>query len=302
MIDERCIHSLKLRFCSRVKPLNPYPQMMYQGEELVDTLVKARAHHYIEFKRLEGRWDWVNGHAAHWQSQHWLPAVDRSSPPFSYILGPPPAVAKATTPAGSAISSVATTTCKLDFRPVPASKSDIFKDKTLGLSEKRSLMSFLTTAMQAAAAAAEETMESGSVPSASKSPTGGAGKGLKLKEVLSSPTGAAGTSLVDVLRAEGVPLHLRHVVVHGIAMCDFGQEEEEINEGASGAVGDRRMMDSAPGIGVKAVGGRRGGLMTAKEGIAALNLLGKSMSRFGGQGAFMVPSWGCGSIPEAFVR
>ena len=164
-------------------------------------------------------------------------------------------------------------------------------------------MSFLATVMQAAATATEGKGESGSsAPSGSKSGTGGAGKGSKLKEVLSSSTSAAGTSLVDVLRAEGVPLHLRQMVVHGIAMCDFDQEQEETMEGAGGEVSDRRTWDTTPGIGVDAALGRQGGLMMAEEGIAAHNLLGKSISRFGVQGAFMVPSWGCGSIPEAFVR
>lgn len=35
------------------------------------------------------------------------------------------------------------------LRPIPSSKSDIFKDKALGLGDKRSLMGFLGAAVEA---------------------------------------------------------------------------------------------------------------------------------------------------------
>lgn len=41
---------------SFISPDNHY-QVMYQGEPLVEVLVKAKAQHYLEFKRLEGRWE-----------------------------------------------------------------------------------------------------------------------------------------------------------------------------------------------------------------------------------------------------
>lgn len=106
-------------------------------------------------------------------------------------------------------------------------------------------------------------------------------RGGGLKAILSRGT----EPLVDALRSAGVPPHLRSIVMHGIAMCDWAQEED-------GAV---RSED--PGH-----RGEDGRTMTAGEGVAALRLMAESMSRFGSPGAFMVPSWGCGSLPEAFVR
>lgn len=81
------------------------PQLVYQAEPLVDILVKAKAHHYLEFKRVEG----------------------------SFTLAPPAASAKSPAPL---------------LQPVPASKSDVFKDRSLSISEKRALMGFLQAAVE----------------------------------------------------------------------------------------------------------------------------------------------------------
>eukprot|EP00879_Flechtneria_rotunda_P007180 GHRR01007535.1.p1 GENE.GHRR01007535.1~~GHRR01007535.1.p1 ORF type:complete len:579 (+),score=273.54 GHRR01007535.1:255-1739(+) len=42
--------------------------------------------------------------------------------------------------------------------------------------------------------------------------------------------------------------------------------------------------------------------LTAAAGLAALQLYNSSLGRYGGSGAFMAPCYGCGSLPEAFVR
>ncbi len=191
---------------SRAFILDLMPKMMYQAEPLVELLVRSRAHHYLEFKRMDGM----------------------------YVLSP-----TAAQPAAGPSSSEATASSS-ELRPIPASKSDIFRDRSLSLSEKRALMGFLSGAMEAA------------------QNTG------RLKEAMAGPM-----PLVHVLASEGVPERLRQLVVHGIAMCDEAQEAD---------------------------------FVAARQGAAALALLAESMSRFGGPGAFMVPSWGCGSLPEAFVR
>ena len=128
-------------------------------------------------------------------------------------------------------------------------------------------------------------------------------KGGSLKEALSGGGGSGiPVPLVEVLRAQGVPPHLRRVVLHGIAMCDYAQEGEEAargvgtseTEAATGAAGGAVASETgAPSLPL---------LLSASDGVAALRLLAESTSRFGGPGAFMVPSWGCGSLPEAFVR
>ena len=221
-------------------------------------------------------------------------------PPLSYILDPGPQP-----PSGAAT-----------LRPVPASKSDIFKDRSLSLSEKRSLMGFLAAAMEAAAATAAP-QGAGSNGVAAAEPVGvavggaapggvvagGAATGGALKAALSGGGGSGiPVPLVEVLRAQGVPPHLRRVVLHGIAMCDYAQEgegqaaagpaqTEGEGEGSAGRVGTSQMeTPTLPR------------LLSASDGVAALRLLAESTSRFGGPGAFMVPSWGCGSLPEAFVR
>ena len=43
-------HAVRERACVRA-----HRQVLYQGEPLVDLLVAARAHHYLEFKLVDGR-------------------------------------------------------------------------------------------------------------------------------------------------------------------------------------------------------------------------------------------------------
>ena len=184
---------------SRAYVLDLQPKALYQGEALVDALVASRAHHYIEFKRLEG--------------QYMARANDQG---------------------------------KMTFLPIPASKSDVFRDKTLSIAEKRSLMTFLTLALEAAR-----------------------GEG-RLVEALSDQ---GATSLCEAMQSEGLSQRLQDLILHGIIMSDHKS-------------------------------------IKASSGARVLQLLVQSMSRFGGAessssslaSAFMVPSWGCGSISEAFVR
>lgn len=109
-----------------------------------------------------------------------------------------------------------------------------------------------------------------------------------LQEVLRSDT-----PLVDVLRDAGVPPHLRAVVAHGIAMADEAQE-------AAGDSAQAAAVASAHLAGNGAAASTPH--LSARDGAAALCLLAESLERYGGPGAFMLPSWGCGSVPEAFVR
>ena len=194
---------------SRGYILDLMPKALYQGEALVDALVLTRAHHYLEFKRLEG----------------------------SYIAR-------------------ADGQGKLNLQPIPASKSDVFRDKSLSIAEKRSLMTFLTSALEASR---------------------GSGR---LKEALSEESSAP---LHKVLQSEGLSKRLQDLILHGIIMSDLGSQAD------------------ATSASIK-----------ASSGAKVLQLLADSMSRFGGSSesssasslasAFMVPSWGCGSISEAFVR
>lgn len=138
-------------------------------------------------------------------------------------------------------------------------------------------MGFLNAAMAAAQEQQQRAAGHEGLPGGGGSACGGG-----LKELLSRGT----ETLADVLRDAGaVPPHLRDVVLHGIAMCDRAQEGAGSREGG-------RCGATTSGAGA----------MSAGEGVAALRLMAESMSRFGGPGAFMVPSWGCGSLPEAFVR
>lgn len=106
------------------------------------------------------------------------------------------------------------------------------------------------------------------------------------------------TPLVDVLTKEGVSPGLRSIVLHGIAMCDAVQEPTDAVQEPAGASATPAATSHAQPVADRVATHT----LSAREGAASLQLLMESTARFGGPGAFMVPSWGCGSVPEAFVR
>jgi hypothetical protein len=85
-------------------------------------------------------------------------------------------------------------------------------------------------------------------------------------------------SLASVLESQGLSPSLRDMVLYGIAMADWCQE-------AGAAEGSAAQHT-----------------ISAPQGAAAFTLLGSSQGRFGSPGALMVPTYGCGSLPEALAR
>eukprot|EP00955_Chlamydomonas_euryale_P096429 365011-Chlamydomonas_euryale.AAC.15 len=106
--------------------------------------------------------------------------------------------------------------------------------------------------------------------------------------------------------------------MHGIAMADAAQEAPDScsgdanggldasnsGGGTGGGSSDGGGSSGKSGLAIRGSGtaGAMPGAMPASEGAAALQLLAESLERHGSPGAFMVPSWGCGSLAEAFVR
>ncbi len=91
------------------------------------------------------------------------------------------------------------------------------------------------------------------------------------------PPGAGGpVSFEEHLAAQGLPPSLRSTVHYALALADSDQ-------GAGG--------------------GGAGGALGREEGRARVGTYLRSVGRFGaGQGAFLVPLWGSGELPQAFCR
>lgn len=159
------------------------------------------------------------------------------------------------------------------LRPVLASKSDIFKDRSLSLSEKRSLMKFISDCVAAVA-----------------------GGGPLQDDFDDAP-------LAALLQRQGLSPELQEVVMYGIAMCDVRQASAGLGSTAgetsqAGSSGSAAAEGGAPST----TAPHRFGVVTARQGRMALERCMESMGRYGGTGAFMVPEYGCGSLCEAFVR
>lgn len=105
--------------------------------------------------------------------------------------------------------------------------------------------------------------------------------------------------LVELLTSEGLSDTLQQVVMYGIAMADMPQQQQQqAAADASGSCTD----SSSSSTSSSSHSSHSGRLLTAAAGLAALQLYTTSLGRYGGTGALMAPSYGCGSIPEAFVR
>jgi GDP dissociation inhibitor len=84
--------------------------------------------------------------------------------------------------------------------------------------------------------------------------------------------------LVQLLCEEGLPPELQDVVLYGIAQADVQQQQDQQQSECSRFV------------------------VTASHGLSLLSLYAASLGRYGGRSAFMLPAYGTGSLPEAFVR
>jgi hypothetical protein len=113
--------------------------------------------------------------------------------------------------------------------------------------------------------------------------------------------------LVDLLAAEGLDEQLQQVVLYGIAMADTPQQQQPGPPTSSLTLPQAAAEQQVPATdetrrSVEQPASTSKGLLTAAEGLAALQLYSSSLGRYGGAGAFMAPCYGSGSLPEAFVR
>jgi len=144
---------------------------------------------------------------------------------------------------------------------IPASRADIFKDRTLSPGDKRKLMRFL-----------KDVLEPEDNPaSPSEDSTAGLGSAISSK--------FDDRPLVSVLEEQGLPPNLREVILYGLVLASTDQH-------AAAKEGPLQ-----PGI------------VSAREGKAAMAKYIASVGRYGpGTGAFLVPLYGMGEIPQAFCR
>jgi hypothetical protein len=327
---------------ARCRALDLLPRALYQGEPLVDGLVAARAHPYVEFKLVEGSYV-LDADAEGASSAAAAAAADRRRPGRGVLLR------------------------------IPASKAHIFADRGLAPREKQALMRFLAAGLEAAAAvaaaAAEAAEGSGgrgaggaaATPAAAASAAAAAAAAAqgafpaaaaRSKEASSLVAALArrDVPLARVMRREGVPRRVRDFVLYGIAMAcvpeeeeEEGEEEEEAGQGVGGAAG---AAPAAAGAAAAAAGAAAApGIieattstdrLSAADGRDALALYASSLGRFdapapppeqrrqlGGASsssaaaaaaavvappppppasAFMAATHGSGSLVEAFVR
>ncbi|KAL0817653.1 hypothetical protein Bca101_074097 [Brassica carinata] len=134
-----------------------------------------------------------------------------------------------------------------ELRSVPDSRGAIFKDKSLALAEKNQLMKFFKLVQ--AHLAAEEAVRI-------------------TEEDMESP-------FVEFLANMRLPPKIKSIILYGIAMVDYDQDNVEAC----------------------------GGLLKTREGIARLALYITSIGRFSNAlGALIYPIYGQGELPQAFCR
>lgn len=105
--------------------------------------------------------------------------------------------------------------------------------------------------------------------------------------------------LVSLLQAEGLSKQLQDIIMHGIAYCDLPQLPPATSSHTATISTDGPPAAQTAGC---ITSDSALPYMSAREGKQALQLYAQSVGRYSGQGAFMVPAYGSGSLPEAFVR
>lgn len=115
--------------------------------------------------------------------------------------------------------------------------------------------------------------------------------GLSYRVPMQAALQSSTQPLSSVLAAERLPHHLSDLLLYGIAMARTTQPGEGARGGPDGA----------------AAGAGSGAVLSARDGSDAVRLYAQSMNRFTsgsgssaatGGGAFMAPSYGCGSLAE----
>jgi hypothetical protein len=300
------------------------PRALYQGEPLVDGLVAARAHPYVDFKLVEGSYVLDAGHLGEGGGAG---NTEGEGATTRGAVAPPPL------PPRPRLS-----------RPllrIPASKAQIFADRSLAPREKRALMRFLAAGLEAASSAAagqeqqqqqEEQEEGGEPPRAAAASAAAAAAAAaqgafpaaaarqKEASTLAAALARRDVPLARVLGDEGLPPRVRDFVLYGIAM--------ESRVGGGGGGGGSSSQAAAGAAATPATDTTH--LLSAADGRDALALYAASLGRFAapeaapppaapGSGgaaaaallappppppasAFMAAAHGAGSLVEAFVR
>lgn len=174
------------------------------------------------------------------------------------------------------------------LRPVPSSRAEVFKGRSLGLLQKRCLMRFLK--------ATAEAME-------------GAGP---LQDAFRDDV-----PFSDLLVREGLDAELRQFLLHGVLLQDWpeGGGAPAVDSGpvhgssahastapqaeaAAGADQQPAQQHQPPGTEPAAAC-----QLSAAEALCLLRLYTQSAGRYGEDtGAFLTPMYGCGELPQAFCR
>lgn len=182
------------------------PKLCLGAGDMIDALVSSDAHRYLEFKAVQNTYLWL-------QSSN----EGSSDSPTATTTTTDASGANS----GSGISPIA----------VPASRSDIFKTKDLGLAEKRLLMRYLKSEQDALGL---QESHAGAKPGQSDQDTNAT---LAMAEYLST--------------VHGLPEKLRAIVMYGIADLDDNNTIEALGGGGratSSAEGRQRLYKYAKSI------------------------------------------------------
>ncbi|GAB4822847.1 hypothetical protein N2152v2_009893 [Parachlorella kessleri] len=154
------------------------------------------------------------------------------------------------------------------LRPVPATRSEVFKDRSLSLAQKRALMKFLKACSEALA-------EQGPLQGCFDE-----------------------RPFALLMREQGLDMQLQALLLHAVLMQD--QAQRDVAPPASGL---EAPQETVPPDGDS---GEQPPSAAVFSAAAALKLMGihlGSVGRYGQDaGPFLTPMYGCGELPQAFCR
>ena len=254
------------------------PKLLHCDGSTVDALLAAGAGSYAEFKLVGAHLVWVREEEGEEETEKeegkTAAASSSASNDFAFARG--------------------------RLLPLPASRADVFRDRSLPLAAKRGVMRFLQQAADAVMGKGGPLAEALSVPSP-LSPS----LSLPSDDEASSSSSSSSVPFAAVVASANLPRGVADAVLYGLAGADADQGPWERGElmtakEAGGAATEKKTA-AARATATMMAPWASAPLPSAAAALSLRRHL-LSLGRYGGASALLAPVHGTGELPQAFVR
>mgnify|MGYP002629513628 CR=1 FL=1 len=281
------------------------PKLLHCDGQTVDALLAAGAGSYAEFKLVGAHLVWVREEEEEEEQEKEEEQEEEEEGETEREEGKKKNKTAAAAPSAAPPSSNAFARGRL--LPLPASRADVFRDRSLPLAAKRSVMRFLQQAADAVLGKGGPLAGALSVPFSPPSPESAPGP---LSDEVSSPSPSS-APFAAVVASANLPRGVADAVIYGLAGADADQspweKEEELvttkETGAAEAAATEAAATAAMTAAATPAPPWASAPLPAYAAALSLRRHLLSLGRYGaGSSALLAPVHGSGELPQAFVR